>query len=177
MLGTLKNLRKRILPGLVLFLFGSAVYLFAFPQPNVIYPAVVLLHVVLGAIGLFFFIPALIQCLRSRNFASAGWFLMTTGGVIGLVLIYTGTLRSDWKLLYLHIILGTAAVGILAAKWAGHRGWLVKTEAGTLIRTAATFALLAAVGAGCWYLRTTTWQKSAVIQNPSDSPETMAGEG
>ena len=38
----------RALPGLLIFLSVSAAYLYAFPQPNVFYAVVVLLHAVAG---------------------------------------------------------------------------------------------------------------------------------
>src|SRR5690348_11222229 len=117
------SVRRPVLPWLVGFLFASAIYLFAFPQPNVVYPAIVLFHVLVGAIGIFFFVPALVRCVRSRSIASLGWVLMLAGAAVGLLLIYTGTPRSDWKWLYAHIVLCTAAVGVLAAKWAERRGW------------------------------------------------------
>jgi tetratricopeptide (TPR) repeat protein len=166
-----------ILPVLVAFLFVSAVYLFAFPQPNVVYPAVVLLHVFGGLLATLFFVPVLIRCIRSRSIAALGWLLMVGGAVVGMVLIYTGTPRSDWNLLYVHIVLCTAAVGILVAKWAERRGWLGHGFTPTLVRVVASFVLLAALGWACWYQRSSRWQNSAVIQNPPDSPATMDGEG
>ena len=42
---------SRVLPGLIAFLFVSAVYLYTFPQPNVFYAAIVLLHAVAGVIA------------------------------------------------------------------------------------------------------------------------------
>ncbi len=169
--------RRPILPVLVAFLFVSAVYLFAFPQPNVVYPAVVLLHVFVGLVAIFFFVPTLIKCIRSRSVAALGWILMLAGGGVGAALIYTGTPRSDWNLLYAHIVLCTAAVGILIAKWAERRGWLGHGIAPTLVRVTASFVFLALLGAACWYQRTNRWQTSAVIRNPSDSPASMNGEG
>jgi Flp pilus assembly protein TadD len=102
---------------------------------------------------------------------------MLAGGVVGLVLIYTGTPRSDWSLLYVHIVVCAAGLGFLVAKWAERRGWLGQGFVHTLVRVTASFVVLAALGAACWYQRTATWQRSAVIQNPSDSPESMAQEG
>ena len=173
----LNLLRRPILPALVTFLFASAVYLFAFPQPNVIYPAVVLLHVFLGLVAIFFFIRPLIRCIRSRSIAALGWILMLGGGVVGAVLIYTGTPRSDWNLLYAHIVLCTAAIAILTAKWMERRGWLGHGVAPTMVRIGASFVVLALLGSACWYQRTIRWQTSAIIKNPSDSPASMSGEG
>jgi Flp pilus assembly protein TadD len=172
-----QSVRRPILPALIIFLFASAIYLFAFPQPNVIYPAIVLLHVLAGIVASFLIVPALVKCARARSFAALAWLLMAGGAAIGLILIFTGTSRSDWNLLYAHIVLCTAAVGILFAKWAGRRGWLGQGLTPAILRTAISFIVLAALGAGCWYMRTARWQKSAIIQNPPDSPASMDGEG
>ena len=109
-----QSVRRPILPALIIFLFASAIYLFAFPQPNVIYPVIVLLHVLGGVVACFLIVPALLKCVRARSFAALAWLLMAGGAAIGLILISTGTSRSDWNLLYAHIVLCTAAaVGLL----------------------------------------------------------------
>ena len=58
----LKN--PRLLAGLLLFLAVSAVYLYAFPAPNILYAAVVLLHVGLGVVATVLMIPALMRVFR-----------------------------------------------------------------------------------------------------------------
>ncbi|HYL15385.1 MAG TPA: tetratricopeptide repeat protein [Terriglobales bacterium] len=169
---------SRVLAALLVFLFASAVYLFGFPQPNIIYPAIVLLHVLGGIIVAILLIPALWRALKNRQVGSwLGWIALAAGTVVGLVLIYTGTPRVEWNWLYLHIILSAFGLGILFSTWAGNRGFLAGRSGSTTLRAAICLALLAALGAGAGYLRQSRWQRSAVIVNPSDPPATMNDEG
>src|SRR5215469_14104397 len=162
----------------LVFLFVSAIYLFAFPQPNVFYAAIVLLHVVGGLVAALLVFPVLRRSLRAgMSLRLIAWLLLAAGAFVGIALIYTGTPRHDWNWLYLHLVLCTAAVGILLAVWAGKRGWLGAGAVPTAARLAIGFALLASIGSLCWYLRTARWQTSAVIANPPDSPAAMEGEG
>ncbi len=171
-------LKARSLPSFVIALFVSAVYLFAFPQANIVYAAVVLLHVILGLIATVLLIPFLWREFRRLSPASRfGWLALAVGGLIGFVLIYTGTPRSEWNLLYLHIVLSAAAVAILFASWAGGRGWLGKGAGMAALRVTACLTVMAGLGIGCWYLRTARWHRSAVIKNPANSPATMDSEG
>ena len=169
---------SRFLSALVVFLFASAVYLFAFPQPNVLYPAVVMLHLLAGLAASFWLIPVLWRALKTGTLESAlGWLLLAAGATVGLILIYTGTPRSHWNLLYLHIVLSVASVGILFAAWAGQHGWLNVSTGSPIARSTICLLLLAALGWGCWYLRNARWQNSAIISNPAIPPATMDGEG
>ena len=101
---------------LVAFLFLSAVYLYTFPSPNLVYPAIDLLHVAGGVVAL-----ALLAWYAPRNFrhwtvlARAGWILFAAGGIVGVALIFTGTPHSAWNWMYLHILLSLAAVAVLVA--------------------------------------------------------------
>jgi len=47
----------KLLFGLLLFLVGSAAYLYPFPQPNVLYAGVVLLHTIAGVIVAILLVP------------------------------------------------------------------------------------------------------------------------
>ncbi|HET7207220.1 MAG TPA: tetratricopeptide repeat protein [Terriglobales bacterium] len=168
---------KRLLAALVVFLSASAIYLFAFPQPDLWYAAVVLLHLLAGVIAALLLVPHVLQSLRKHNISElAGWLLLLAGAVIGLVLIYTGTPRSAWNWLYLHILLSGAAVSFLLSIWLARRGWLGKGLLWDTARFVASLVLVAGIGAGCWYMRA-RWQNSAAISNPPDSPATMNGEG
>ena len=85
----------RILFWLVAFLAISAAYLYPFPQANILYAVIVLLHAVAGVLATIFLVPLLFRLLRSGSFtARAGWLLIAAGAVAGLVLIKTGTLRD-----------------------------------------------------------------------------------
>src|SRR5579864_2172915 len=96
----------RALPGLLVFLFVSAAYLYTFPQPNVFYAVVVLLHVVAGGITALLLTVFLVRLLRDVSIvARLGWFLLTAGTILGLILIKTGTPRVEWNVLYGHMLL------------------------------------------------------------------------
>ncbi len=172
---------QRILTWLVIFLAISAAYLYTFPQPNIPYAGIVLLHALAGVLVAILLIPAFLRLLRSGSFSSKiGWLLIAASAVIGLVLIKTGTSRSEWNKLYLHIVLSMAGVGLLIADWLGRRASGAKPigsqmMAGTA-RTLMCFALLAAIGYGSNYVRQ-SWETRNRIKNPTMPPDNMNGEG
>src|SRR5690349_23101201 len=93
-----RPLSYKLLLGLLLCLAASAAYLYPFPQPNVVYAGVVLLHTLAGVGLAVLLVPFLWRRLREQTLtAKAGWLLVAGGAAIGLGLIYTGTLRADWK--------------------------------------------------------------------------------
>jgi len=168
----------KLLFGLLLFLVGSAAYLYPFPQPNVLYAGVVLLHTIAGVIVAILLVPFLWRRLRAQTLTGkAGWLLLAAGAAIGVVLIYTGTPREDWNWLYLHIVLVLAAVALLSGDWAGRRGWLKSLPGAVVVRPVLALAIMAGLSAGAWYQRNVNWQSSARIQNPPDAPASMNGEG
>jgi tetratricopeptide (TPR) repeat protein len=168
----------RVLSALLFFLFISAAYLYSFPQPNIFYAVVVLLHVVAGVISTLLLAVFLFRLLRDGGIAArAGWVLFAAGALVGLVLIKTGTPRVERNLLYVHILLSLAGVGIVFAEWAGERGWLALGAGSSIVRWAACLLVLAGLGAGARYLRESRWQNQARIVNPSMPPATMNGEG
>ncbi len=169
---------SRLLGGLIVFLVLSAAYLYAFPQPNVFYAGIVLLHAVAGVVATVLLLFFLFRLLRDSSVTSRlGWLLLLGGGILGCILIYTGTPRADWNWLYLHIILSLAGVGTLFAERRGERGWLGSGAGAAVIRTAICLGVLAALGASAWYVRTSRWQNRARIANPTDAPASMDGEG
>jgi cytochrome c-type biogenesis protein CcmH/NrfG len=103
--------------------------------------------------------------------------LVVAGGILGLVLLKTGTPRSEWNWLYSHILISSVGIAILLAEWAGKRGWLGSGTSGAIARVAICFALLAAIGYGARYLRESRWQNRARIENPAMPPATMNDEG
>ena len=168
----------KVLRGLVLFLTVSAVYLYAFPQPNVFYAGVVLLHALLGVVAAILLLPLLIGFLKSGTlFTRISWILFTAGTILGLVLLKIGTPRSEWNWLYAHIILSFAAVAILLAEWAGRRGWLGSGAGPAVLRVTICLLVFAALGFAARYQRESRWQARSRITNPGDPPLTMAGEG
>ncbi len=169
---------QRVISGLLVFLSLSAVYLYAFPQTNLIYPIVVLLHAMAGVVATGMLLIFLSRRLRQESFiARTGWVLVVAGGILGLVLLKTGTPRSEWNWLYSHILISSVGIAILLAEWAGKRGWLGSGTSGAIARVAICFALLAAIGYGARYLRESRWQNRARIENPAMPPATMNDEG
>ncbi len=173
-----KGFFRRSFFWLVIFLFASAAYLYAFPQPNLVYPVIVLLHAFGGVVATVMLLIYLAGLWRNGTWtARAGWLLLLPGGILGGVLIYTGTPRSDWNWLYIHIVLCLAGGGLLFADWAGKRGWLAGGVVRTLARCAACLIVVAGLSAGAWYMRNSRWVSSLLIENPSEPPATMNGEG
>ena len=171
----------QILSWLVIFLAVSAAYLYTFPQPNIFYPVVVALHAAGGVLACILLIATLFRLLRSGSAVSrAGWLLIAAGALLGLVLIKTGTPRGEWNMLYLHIVLSLAGLGLVGAEWwAARRRW----EAGAgsrivagVVRVVFCLGGLAIIGYGAHYVRQ-SWESRNRIQNPEMPPETMNGEG
>ena len=168
----------RALSGLLVFLFISAAYLYTFPQANVFYAGIVLLHVLAGVAATVLVVPMLWGFLRTGSIAARlGWVLVLAGAIVGLVLIKTGTPRAEWNWLYLHIVVSLTGVCILFAEWAGKRGWLALSAGVGIARVAICLALLAGLGYGSRYVRESRWQSRARIENPLMPPATMNGEG
>jgi Flp pilus assembly protein TadD len=172
----------RILFWLVAFLSLSAAYLYTFPQANIFYAAIVLLHAAGGVLAVIFLVPLLYRLLRSGPLAArAGWLLMAAGATVGLILLKTGTSRTEWNKLYLHIVLSLAGVGLLIAGRLSVRASSEAQPVGSrlaagAIRVVICLLVLAGVGYGARYIRE-SWQTRNRIQNPTMPPETMNGEG
>lgn len=166
-------LSGRALPWLIGFLAVSAAYLYAFPQPNIFYAGIVLLHAAGGLLAAVLLIPTLFRVLRSGSWTSrAGWLLIAAGATLGLILIKTGTPRSEWNWLYLHITISLGGVALLlAGRWGKSGG-----RASTAASVALCLAMVAALGYGARYVRE-SWQARGRIQNPTMPPETMNAEG
>ncbi len=165
----------RALSWLLPFLVISAAYLYTFPQANIFYAAVVLLHALTGVVAAILSTPVLFRMLRRGGLiARAGWALTAVGAVLGLILIKTGTPRAEWKWLYLHIAISLAGVGLLITGKLGERpASRVSTAA---VRSAVCLLLLAAIGYGAHHIRE-SWQTRVRIQNPAMPPDSMNGEG
>src|SRR2546426_149432 len=169
---------SRAFSALLVFLVVSATYLYTFPQPNIFYAVIVLLHATTGVVAAVMLAIFFFRLLRNGSFAArAGWVLLAAGAVIGIVLIKTGTPRVEWNWLYVHILLSLAGVGILFADWAGNRGWLGIGAARAVLRVTICLLALAGLGYGARYVREARWQKHARIENPAMPPANMSGEG
>ena len=158
---------------------GLGCYLYAFPQPNIFYAVVVLLHALAGVIVAILLIPVFVRLLQKGTIiARAGWLLTAAGAVLGLILIKTGTPRAEWNWLYLHILIALIGVGLLIADKLGKLGWLSSagSASAAALRTAVCLLLLFGIGYGAHYIRE-SWQTRTRIQNPTMPPENMNGEG
>ena len=171
----------RILSWLVVFLAISAAYLFTFPQANVFYAGVVLLHAIGGAVAAALLVPSLLRLLRTGSLTSrAGWLLLAIGAVVGIVLIKTGTSRTEWNKLYLHIVVSVAGVALLVSAWLANRPSERQTRSSgfnsAAARTVLCLVVFAALGFASHYIRD-TWQGRNRIENPSMPPDNMNDEG
>ena len=163
---------------LVVFLFVSAVYLYVFPTPTLTYVAAVLLHAGFGLLTVLFLLPKLPQIFSPKNLKEhMGWLLISLGAALGLALFFIGTSRPKWNWMYAHEALSFAGAAILAAYWAGTKGWLTKSYAARAMRYAVFLVLAAVVIVGGWNVRQGRWLSAHEIQNPLTAPLSMDGEG
>jgi tetratricopeptide (TPR) repeat protein len=166
---------NRVLRLLIAFLVVSAIYLYAFPQANVLYAGVVLLHAVGGVVASALLLVWLARSWRQGEpLLRAGMILLFLGSIPGLVLISTGALRSHWNLVYLHIGACFLGAGLIAAAIIGRRGSRPRHAA---VRVAAVLAVLVVLAPVARYLRETRWNQHGRIENPALPPLTMNGEG
>src|SRR5438309_479974 len=94
-------LGRRLLAPMLLFLFVSAIYLYAFPQTNVFYAVVVLFHALVGLIAALHLLVLLFGLIRRGSWmARLGWLLLVVSAALGIVLIKIGALRADYNWLY-----------------------------------------------------------------------------
>ncbi len=168
---------NRVLPLLIGFLVVSAIYLYAFPQANVFYAGVVLLHAVAGVVVSVLLLLWLVRSLfvvQGEPLVRVGMILLFLGAIPGLALIYTGALRTHWTLVYIHIGVSFLGAGLFAAAWLGAHGWLPRHA---VLRVAAVLAVLAVLAPVARYLREARWNQHGRIENPTLPPVSMDGEG
>ncbi len=163
---------NRGLPQLIGFLVVSAIYLYAFPQANVFYAGVVLLHAVAGVVVSVLLVLWLIRSWRQGEpLVRVGMVFLFLGAIPGLVLIYTGALRTEWTLVYIHIGVSFLGAGLIAA------ARLKSLSRHAVIRVTAVLALLAVLAPVARYLREARWNQRGRIENPTLPPVSMDGEG
>lgn len=163
---------------LLYVLFITAAYVFTWPTANIPYFAAVLLHLLAGVI----FVVTLALFFRSiiRNGSPAqriAWVLLAIGGVLGTVLIFTGTRKDDWPLLYVHIGSCVAGGALLTSAWAGRRGFMVGSYLTGGLRGALCIITAGLITMGAWWVRTVPWECSSRIENPAIAPVAMTAEG
>ena len=162
----------RVLSLLIAFLAASAIYLYAFPQANVLYAGVVLLHAVAGVVASVLLLLWLLRSWRhGEPLVRVGMVFLFLGAIPGLALIYTGALRTEWPLVYVHLALsffGTALIAAARLKWLPRHA---------VLRVASVLAVLALLAPVARYLRETRWTRHGSIENPALPPVSMNGEG
>ena len=173
-----RSLGQRILFGLVVLLTASAIYLYALPQQNVFYAVIVLLHLAVGLAATLVLLPMLGRLMREGSWLSAaGWALFLVGAALGFWLVHTGTVRSEWKWMYAHMVASAAALGFLITE-AWHRRSGEQLSAGPVVmRLATCIVVIVGLGAGMRYLREARWASHARIENPAKPPFNMEAEG
>src|SRR5437868_3717211 len=128
------SVADRILFWLIAFLVLSATYLYAFPQPNIFYAVIVLLHATGGVLTAILLLLKVFHWIRKGSLTTrAGWLFITAGAVLGLILIKTGTPRTEWNKLYFHIAISLAGVALLIAGWLNGRAPRASSTGSALI--------------------------------------------
>jgi Flp pilus assembly protein TadD len=168
---------KKSFFGLIVILVVTAIYEYAWPTPTIHYYAAVALHLIGGAALLLMLLVVSGSFWReSCPVDRTGWCCLAIGGCVGIGLIFTGTLRNDFALLYAHIVLSAVGVILLAGSWASKRHFF-----GRGTPRAASWSivvvLFAAISYGGWWARSIPLQSSFKIVNPSIAPASMNDEG
>ena len=164
-----------VLLRLIGFLVLSAVYLYAFPQANLLYPVIVLLHAAGGILAAILLAVWLVRQWRQQGWLMrAAMLLLGAGAAFGVLLIYTGTPRFEWGLVYAHLGLSFLGAGLMFAELLGERGMQGQPQA---VRIIAVWIVLAALAPLAWYTREARWYQSGRIVNRGDAPASMDGEG
>jgi Tfp pilus assembly protein PilF len=170
-----KRPTNRILSLLIAFLVVSAVYLYTFPQANVFYAGVLLLHAGIGVVVAIWLLFWLARSWRQGGLLlRVGMIFLFLGAIPGFVLFYTGALRTEWTIVYVHMVVSFFGAGLIVAARLGDRGWLSRYAA---VRAVAVLAVVAALMPGARYLRETRWTRHGRIENPALPPIDMSGEG
>src|SRR5437879_10354530 len=155
---------SRAFSALLVFLVVSATYLYTFPQPNIFYAVIVLLHATTGVVAAVMLAIFFFRWLRNGSFAArAGWVLLAAGAAIGIALIKTGTPRVEWNWLYVHILLALAGVVILFEDWAGNRGGLGIAAGVAVRRLGVSVVDHVGLGFGAHYVRRARWTEHGAV--------------
>jgi tetratricopeptide (TPR) repeat protein len=151
----------------------SAIYLYAWPAPNVFYAAVVLAHVGLGVLFCIGGLRLLPMALRQPLIVKIATLVMIVGAALGLALIYTGASRPYTKLLFSHGAVSALAVCLLAGWWYSRRN---ESSRNAWVPALGMIAVAVIITFGAKYSRD-SWSKRFVIRNPEIAPLSMNNEG
>src|SRR6516162_4442968 len=147
----------------------SAIYLYAWPAPNLSYAVVVLFHVGLGVLFSIAGLRLLPAAMRQPLIVKIGTLVLIIGTVLGLVLIYTGASRPYTKLLLSHGAVSALAVALLAGWWFSRR---IESQRSPWVPALGMIAVAVLVGLGAKYSRD-SWSRHFVIRNPQTAPLSM----
>src|SRR5712671_1899798 len=170
--------RRPKLSLLIVILSLSSAYLYVFPAANLAYIAIVLLHAAVGLVAALFLVPKVLAVVRAKSFYNdLGWLVLAAGAILGVVLLFIGTIRSHWTWMYVHVVLSFLAVALLLVKWMGAKGWRPRSR--SLSVAISVLCLAVAVGAayGGWNLRQSMWSRTYKFTNPASPPTSMNEEG
>jgi Flp pilus assembly protein TadD len=151
----------------------SAIYLYAWPAPNVFYAAVVLAHVGLGVLFCIGGLRMLPAAMRQPLIVKLGTLLLVGGAALGLALIYSGGSRPYTKLLLSHGAISFFAVALLAGWWLSRR---TESNRSAWLPALGAVAVAILIALGAQYTRT-SWSKRYIIRNPEIAPLSMNNEG
>ena len=151
----------------------SAIYLYAWPAPNLFYAIVVLFHVGLGVLFCIAGLRLLPKVLKQPPILKLATLVLIVGAVLGLVLIYTGASRPYTKLLLSHGAVSLLAVALFAGWWYSRRK-VPCSSAWVPALCAITVAVIITLGAK--YSRD-SWSRHFIIRNPETAPLSMNSEG
>ena len=150
---------RRALNYLAVALACTALILYAWPTPTILYEIIVALHLVLGVLLLALAIPSLARLVREGSAGERlGWIVLLIGGALGAAVIYTGARRQEWPILYSHIVASLLGCAVLFAAFAGRRGWLGPGAIRAMLRMALSLAVFAGIAGAAWWVRTVPWQ-------------------
>src|SRR5215813_11294061 len=137
---------------LVVILFVTSLYIYLFPAPNLAYVGVVLLHAGLGVVAAALLVPRVYAIVRAKSFfIDSGWLLLAAGAILGVVLLFIGTIRSHWTWMYAHVVVSFAAVALLAVRWMATKGWRVTSRTASVATTVLCLGLAAGLAYGGWH--------------------------
>jgi len=169
---------KKLRVGLLGVLFFTALYDYMWPTPTIHYYVFVVLHLAAGIAFLVLVFPFFRTMWRESGLMElAGWGLLLVGGAIGIVLIFTGTPRNKFPILYAHIIASVIGVIFLLGTYANRKNWRVAASIPVSLRWGLILIIFASVSYGAWWTRSLRWQDSYKIKNPPIAPSSMNQEG
>jgi len=109
----------------LLALSASAVYLYGFPSATITFGILVLFHVAVGILLTVLLLPVLFRLLQvDAPLARVGWIFLALGAVLGIALIFIGTLNRLKPWLYAHIALCVIGALFVATAWLASRGFM-----------------------------------------------------